>query len=85
MPHKLPPLEAPDRLEVRSGSANGGLRWHHQWVTVSPTCVGEYGGREESDEGVWHGCFGPLTRGRRLARHRRIEEVYGRLKRHRCR
>jgi putative transposase len=40
MPNKLPPLESPDRFEVRYGSANGGIRWHHQGVNVSHVCVG---------------------------------------------
>jgi putative transposase len=30
MPNKLPSLEYPDRFEVCSVSANGGIRWHHQ-------------------------------------------------------
>jgi putative transposase len=35
MPTKLPPLECPDRFEVRYVSANGGIRWNHQFGTVS--------------------------------------------------
>jgi putative transposase len=83
MPNKLPPLEYPDRFEVRYVSANGGIRWNHQWVNVSHTCVGEYVGLEAIDDGVWNVYFGPLTRGWRLARHMRIADVYGRLKRRR--
>jgi putative transposase len=75
MPTKLPPLEDPDRFEVRYVSANGGIRWHHQWVNVSHTGVGEYVGLEEIDEGVWTVSVGPLTLGRRLERHRRIEDA----------
>jgi putative transposase len=44
MPATLPPLEYPDRFEVRYVSANGGIRRNCQWVNVSTTCVGEYGG-----------------------------------------
>jgi putative transposase len=33
MPEKLPPLEYPDRFEVRYVSANGGIRWNRSWVT----------------------------------------------------
>lgn len=83
MPTKLPPLEYPDRFEVRYVSANGGMRWHHHWVNVSHTCVGEYVGLEEIDNGVWNVYFGPLTLGRFLERHMRIEDAYGRLTRHR--
>jgi transposase InsO family protein len=83
MPTKLPPLEYPDRFEVRYVSANGGIRWNHQWVNVSRVCVGEYVGLEEIDEGVWNVYFGPLKLGRLLERHMRIEDAYGRLKRHR--
>ncbi len=83
MPMKLPPLEYPDRFEVRYVSANGGIRWKRDWVNVSIVCVGEYVGLEEIDEGIWNVYFGPLKLGRLLERHMRIEDAYGRLKRHR--
>jgi Integrase core domain len=83
MPTTLPPLEDPDRFEVHYVSANGGIRWNHRWVNVSHVCVGEYVGLEEIDDGVWNVYFGPLKLGRLLERHMRIEDAYGRLKRHR--
>jgi putative transposase len=83
MPNTLPPLEYPDRFEVRYVSANGGIRWNHQWINVSHVCVGEYIGLEEIDDGVWNVYFGPLKLGRLLERHMRIEDAYGRLKRRR--
>jgi putative transposase len=83
MPHKPPPFAYPDRFEVRYVSANGGIRWNRQWVNVSTTCAGEYVGLEEIDDGVWNVYFGPLKLGRLLERHMRIEDAYGRLKRHR--
>jgi putative transposase len=83
MPTTRPPLEYPDRFEVRYVSANGGIRWHHQWGHVSHVCVGADVGLEDIDDGVWHVSFGPLTLGRLLERHRRIEDAYGRLKRRR--
>ena len=82
MPNKLPPLEYPDRFEVRYVSANGGIRWNSQWVNVSITCAGEYVGLEEIDDGVWNVYFGPLKLGRLLEKHMHIEDEYGRLKRH---
>jgi putative transposase len=82
MPNKLPPLESPDRVEVRYVSAHGSIRWHHHWVNVSRICVGAYVGREAIDDGVWNVDFGLLTLSRLLERHMRIEDVYGRLKRH---
>ena len=82
MPNKLPPLEYPDRFEVRYVSANGGIRWNNGWMNVSIVCAGEYVGLEEIDDGVWNVYFGPLKLGRLLERHMRIEDVYGRLKRH---
>jgi transposase InsO family protein len=83
MPSKLPPLEYPDRFEVRYVSANGGIRWkNHTWVNVSSVCVGEYVGLEEIDDGVWEVYFGPLRLGRLHERHMRIEDAYGRLRRH---
>src|SRR5919204_177629 len=60
---KLPPLESPDRFEVRYVSANGGIRCNHQWVNVSHTCAGEYVGLEDIDDGVWNVSFGPLKLG----------------------
>lgn len=82
MPNKLPPLEYPNRFEVRYVSANGGIRWNRQWINISQACVGEYVGLEEIDNGVWNAYFGPLKLGRLLERHMRIEDAYGRLKRH---
>jgi transposase len=84
MPTKLPPLEYADRFEVRDVSANGGLRWHHQGLNVSTTGVGEYGGLEDIDDGVWTVSFGPLKLGRLHERHLRLEDAYGRRKRRRC-
>ena len=83
MPSKLPPLEYPDRFEVRYVSANGGIRWNKAWVNVSTTCVGEYVGLEEIDDGVWNVYFGALKLGRLLERKMKIEDAYGRLYRHR--
>lgn len=83
MPNKLPPLEYPDRFEVRYVSANGGIRWASQWVNVSITCIGEYVGLEEVDDGIWNIYFGALRLGRLHERQMRIEDAYGRLSRHR--
>jgi putative transposase len=83
MPSKLPPLEYPDRFEVRYVSANGGIRWNRRWINVSITCAGEDVGLEEIDDGVWNVYFGPLKLGRLLERHMRIEDAYGKLTRHR--
>ncbi len=82
MPTKLPPLEYPDRFELRYVSANGGIRWNSGWINVSMVCAGEYVGLEEIDDGIWNVYFGPLKLGRLLERHMRIEDAYGRLKRH---
>jgi len=81
MPNKLPPLEYPDRFEVRYVSANGGMRWNNDWVNVSVVCAGEYVGLEEIDNGIWNVYFGPLKLGRLHERHMRIEDEYGRIKR----
>jgi transposase InsO family protein len=81
MPEKLPPLEYPDRFELRYVSANGGIRWGRDWVNVSTVCIGEYVGLEEIDDGIWNVYFGPLKLGRLNERHMRIEDQYGRLKR----
>jgi putative transposase len=83
MPSKLPSIEYPDRYEVRYVSANGGIRWNCQWVNVSITCVGEYVGLEEIDDGIWNVYFGALRLGRLDERNMRIEDAYGRLFRHR--
>jgi transposase InsO family protein len=83
MPSKLPPLEYPEHYEKRYVSANGGIRWNCQWVNVSITCIGEYVGLEEIDDGVWNIYFGALRLGRLDERYMRIEDAYGRLFRHR--
>jgi len=82
MPTQLPPLEYPDRFEVRLVSTNGGIRWNKGWVNVSSVCARAYVGLEEIDDGIWNVYFGPLKLGRLLERHMRIEDAYGRLKRH---
>lgn len=79
MPDRLPPLEYPDRFEVRYVSANGGIRWNSQWVNVSTVCIGEYVGLEEIADGIWNVYFGPLRLGRLNERHMRIEDAYGKL------
>lgn len=81
MPNKIPPLEYPDRFEVRYVSANGGIRWNNDWVNVSVVCAGEYVGLEEIDDGIWNVYFGPLKIGRFHERKMRIEDEYGKLKR----
>jgi putative transposase len=82
-PHKLPPLEDPDRCEVRDVSAHGGSRWNHQWVNGAHVRVGTDVGLADIDDGVWHVDIGPLTLGRSLERHLRIEAASGRLTRRR--
>jgi transposase InsO family protein len=79
MPARVPPLEYPDRFEVRYVSANGGIRWNARWVNVSTVCIGEYVGLEEIADGLWNVYFGPLRLGRLNERHMRIEDAYGRL------
>ena len=63
-------------------SANGGIRWASQWVNVSITCIGEYVGLEEIDDGIWNIYFGALRLSRLHERPMRIEDAYGRLLRH---
>ena len=82
MPNRLPPLEYPDRFEVRYVSANGGVRWNRKWINVSIVCAGEYVGFEEIDDGIWNVYFGPLKLGRFNERLMRIEDELGRLYRH---
>ena len=82
MPDKLPPLEYPDRFEVRYVSANGGIRWNRDWINVSTVCIGEYVGLEEIDNGIWNVYFGALKLGRLIERHMKIEDAFGRLSRH---
>lgn len=81
-PERLPPLEYPAHFETRYVSYNGGIRWRSGWINVSITCAGEYVGLEEVDNGIWTVYFGPLKLGRLLEEHMRIEDVYGKLWRH---
>jgi transposase InsO family protein len=82
MPNRPAPLEYPDRFELRYVSGNGGVRWNGHWVNVSVVCIGEYVGFEEIDDGIWNVYFGPLKLGRFNERNMRIEDEFGRLKRH---
>jgi putative transposase len=82
MPNRLAPLEYPDRFEVRYVSGNGGVRWNGRWLCVSIVCVGEYVGFEEIDDGLWIVYYGPVKLGRFNERNMRIEDEFGRLKRH---
>jgi putative transposase len=82
MPTKVPPLEYPAHYETRYVSSNGGMRWNNRWVNVSTCCVDEYVGLEEIDDGVWDVYFGRLKLGRLLEEHSRIEDQFGRLRRH---
>jgi hypothetical protein len=52
-------------------------------LSVTIVCAGEYIGLEEIDDGAWNVYFGALKLGRWLERHLRMEDAYGRLKRHR--
>ncbi|MEM9383422.1 MAG: IS481 family transposase [Pseudomonadota bacterium] len=81
MPYKIPPIEYPDRFEVRLVSANGGIRWNRQWVCASTTLASEYIGFEEIDDGVWDVWFGSIITGRFHERMNRIEDAYGRIMR----
>lgn len=81
MPDKIPPLEYPDRFEMRYVSGNGGIRWNHTWVNVSVVCVGDYVGFEEIDNGIWNVYYGMIKLGRFDERTMRIEDQFGRLKR----
>lgn len=82
MPNRVPPIEYPDRFEVRLVSTNDGVRWHKEWINVSSVCAGEYVGFEEIDDGIWNVYFGPLKLGRFNERIMRIEDELGRLYRH---
>ncbi len=52
------------------------------FVTYLPGRSGEYVGLEEIDDGIWNVYFGPLKLGRLLEKHMRIEDAFGKLKRH---
>lgn len=81
MPTDLPPMEYPDRFEKRYVSANGGIRWHKQWINVSSTLIGEYVGLEAIDDGLWDVYFGVKKIGRLHERQMRIEDHLGQLRR----
>jgi transposase InsO family protein len=82
-PSMLPPLQYPAHFEVRLVSANGGIRWLHDWVNVSHVLAGEYVGLEEIDAGEWDLYFGRLRLGRFHEPLRRVEDDQGRLARKR--
>jgi transposase InsO family protein len=81
MPDRLPAMEYPDRFEVRYVSANGGIRWHKQWVNVTSALVGEHVGLEPVDDGQWDVYYGVKKLGRLHERHMRIEDHLGQFRR----
>lgn len=81
MPSKLLAPEYPDRFEVRYVSANGGMRWHKNWVNVSSVLIGEHVGLEEVDDGQWDVYFANYRLGRLNERFMRIEDAFGTMKR----
>lgn len=80
-PETIKPFEYPDRFEVRYVSANGGIRWHNQWVCISHVCAGQYIGFEQIDFRLWEVFYGPVKIGRFHEDKMRLEDAYGRLKR----
>jgi hypothetical protein len=78
-----PPREDPARFAVRDVSAHGGIRWTEPWINVSHPGSGADVGLAAIDDGVGKVSCGPRTRGRFLARHKRIEDAAGRLTRRR--
>ena len=82
-PARVPPLEYPSHFEIRLVSANGGIRWQHQWVNVSHVLDGQYVGLEEVDDAEWDLYVGPLKLGRFHERLLRVEDTLGRLRRRR--
>ena len=80
----MPPVEYPSHFEVRLVSANGGIRWLHDWVNVSHVLAGEYVDLEEIDDGEWDLYFGCVKLGRFHERLRRVEDAQGRLARKRA-
>ena len=77
-PRQLPSLEYPAHYEVRLVSANGGIRWHHDWVTCSHVLCGEYVGFEEVEDGIWALYIGPMLLGRFHERDRVIISTHNR-------
>lgn len=85
LPSQLPSMVYPGHFEQRLVSANGGIRWFHDWVNVSHVLAGETIGLEEVDAGEWDVYFGRLRLGRFHEALRRIEDPMGRLTRKRAR
>ena len=59
MPHTRPPLASPDRVAVRSVSANGGLRWNRPGVHVSIPWAGASVGLEAIERWRLEGLLRP--------------------------
>jgi putative transposase len=76
-PRPLPPrllaLEYPGHYEIRRVSAEGGISWHGQRLSVSTVLIGEDVGLEPIDDGLWDIHFGPVRLGRFDERRRRIQ------------
>jgi putative transposase len=64
LPNKLPPMEYPGHYEVRYVSANGGIKWHNEYVFIGQALTGQHVGLEEIDDAIWSLYFGPIELGR---------------------
>jgi transposase InsO family protein len=61
LPARLPPLDYPGHLEVRSVSSNGCVSWKSAPLFVATALAGEYVAFEEVDDGLWTPRFGPVA------------------------
>lgn len=64
LPAKTPEMDYPGHYEVRRVRSKGEVKWRGSVLYVSAALVGERVGFEETDEGLWSLCFGPLLLGR---------------------
>lgn len=62
-PRRLPQIDYPPHVQVRSVRSSGEVRWRGQWFYISEALVGELVGFEQVNDETWVLRFGPLDLG----------------------
>ena len=72
-PQETPELSYPGHYEVRRVHLKGEIKWRGRMLFVSETLSRQRIGLEETDDGIWSMCFGPLLLGRYDERDQRLD------------
>jgi hypothetical protein len=71
-PLRLPQIEYPDDMELRSVKSQGDLSWRNRHVYLSETLAGELVGLRQVSDRLWDVYFGPIRLAQLDAETRRL-------------